>query len=181
MTLSSWNASKTTIRILARQNKAHASFRVDAIQTAVSEGGHCDAKDNGHTDLSSSARQLSAQYVNRVSISPHSSPATDPSGFCKDTTKFTVASLSIASNASRMTRIWREEWSVWEIGIGTRRQHKEGMRGIGEHLNRGQCVEQMRIVRYIPAETSGGVPTAQDKLNHFVAIHFLGAAHDFHR
>ncbi len=47
-------------------------------------------------------------------------------------------------------------------------------------LNCGQGVEQMGIVGDIPAEAAGGMPAIQHEAYHFVAIHVLGAAHDFH-
>lgn len=135
MALSPWNASKATIRILARQNKAHASFRVDAIQTVEQ-------------------REAVERAVRESGV---------------DFPPFITRNRSIG-----LLQGYDEVYGCFSVN---RIQRVEN----DENLNRGQRVEQMRIVRYIPAKTSGGVPTAQDKLNHFVAIHFLGATHDFHR
>ncbi len=55
-----------------------------------------------------------------------------------------------------------------------------GERRAERHLNCGQCVEQMGVVGDIPAEATAGMPAIQDETYHFIAIHVLGAAHDFH-
>ena len=52
-----------------------------------------------------SFRQLSAQYVNLVSTSPHSSPWNDPSGSCREAMKFAVSSrrnLDISSHSAKI-------------------------------------------------------------------------------
>ena len=48
------------------------------------------------------------------------------------------------------------------------------------HLNSRQSVEQVRVVRDVPAEASRGVPAVQYELHHFITIHVLGTTHDLH-
>eukprot|EP00962_Isochrysis_galbana_P007719 scaffold2092_cov137-Isochrysis_galbana.AAC.4 len=53
----------------------------------------------------SSDAQHSAQYEKRVSTSPHSSPANEPSGRCSEATYRMTRSSSMVSSASKRARI----------------------------------------------------------------------------